>query len=183
MENLSVDDFRKCADLSNNLEIDSSKIVKIEPLDHSENDEGVVQLGFLVGKQQLQISTNANVEHPFFVYGKGWSSCHPKLTLHRYSLECQQLTVGDVCISLTHKKDNQRNARTDSSTTSSSVATVNGISEKSKTISAVSINVNTVTVVGTKASRLKGTSAKRKRRWSESDASQCTLPNSDSNAV
>lgn len=44
------------------------------------------------------------MEHPFFVFGQGWSACEPERTRHRYSLECHKLTVGDVCVSLTHKE-------------------------------------------------------------------------------
>ena len=52
----------------------------------------------------FQVSTEATLEHPFFVFGQGWSSCHPTWTLQRYGLECHKLSVGDVCISLTHKE-------------------------------------------------------------------------------
>lgn len=45
----------------------------------------------------------ATLEHPFFVFGQGWSSCSTEHTLHRYGLDCHKLAVGDVCISLTHK--------------------------------------------------------------------------------
>ena len=45
----------------------------------------------------------ATLEHPFFVFGQGWSSCSVTRTLARYGLDCQKLNVGDVCISLTHK--------------------------------------------------------------------------------
>lgn len=51
----------------------------------------------------FQVTVEATVEHPFFVYGRGWSSHNPERTLHRYGLSCQKLSVGDVCISLTHK--------------------------------------------------------------------------------
>lgn len=40
------------------------------------------------------------VEHPFFVYGKGWSSYCPDGTQQKFGLKCQQLQVGDICISL-----------------------------------------------------------------------------------
>ena len=45
----------------------------------------------------------ATLEHPFFVFGQGWSSCQPDRTAHRFGLSCHRLSVGDVCISLTHK--------------------------------------------------------------------------------
>lgn len=40
------------------------------------------------------------MEHPFFVYGKGWASCNPDGTYQLYGLKCQRLQVGDICISL-----------------------------------------------------------------------------------
>lgn len=54
----------------------------------------------------FQVTVEATLEHPFFVFGQGWSSCQPHRTLQRYGLPCQQLKVGDVCISLTHKDAN-----------------------------------------------------------------------------
>lgn len=41
-----------------------------------------------------------NQDHPFFVYGKGWSSFSPENTKQHYGLHCQGLQVGDICISL-----------------------------------------------------------------------------------
>lgn len=52
----------------------------------------------------LQVTVEATVEHPFFVFGRGWSSCEPKWTMKRYGLECHKLAVGDICVSLTHKE-------------------------------------------------------------------------------
>jgi hypothetical protein len=50
----------------------------------------------------LQVTVEADVEHPFFVYNRGWSSASPARTLARYGLNCRQLRVGDDCVSLTH---------------------------------------------------------------------------------
>lgn len=46
----------------------------------------------------------STVEHPFFVYGRGWASCKPERTLARYGLRVQRLQVGDVCVSLVARK-------------------------------------------------------------------------------
>lgn len=46
----------------------------------------------------------STVEHPFFVYGRGWASCKPERTLARYGLSVQRLQVGDVCVSLVARK-------------------------------------------------------------------------------
>lgn len=46
----------------------------------------------------------AQPEHPFFVYGHGWSSCHPDGSLQVFGLKCNRLQVGDICISLTPRE-------------------------------------------------------------------------------
>lgn len=46
--------------------------------------------------------------HPFFVYGKGWSSFSPDETLHEFGLKCHSLEIGDVCISLTPREPQPR---------------------------------------------------------------------------
>lgn len=48
----------------------------------------------------LQVILNCPVEHPFFVYGQGWTSSRPEQSLTKYNLNCQHLKVGDVCIFL-----------------------------------------------------------------------------------
>ena len=53
----------------------------------------------------FQVTVQASIEHPFFVFGQGWSSVNPERTLSRYRLPCKQLKVGDICISLTHRHD------------------------------------------------------------------------------
>ena len=42
----------------------------------------------------------AQLEHPFFVFHRGWASCSPGRSLQQYSLVCHQLAVGDACVSL-----------------------------------------------------------------------------------
>ena len=51
----------------------------------------------------LQVAVEAAVEHPFYVFGQGWSSVSPKGTMVRYQLSCKELKLGDICISLTHR--------------------------------------------------------------------------------
>ena len=69
------------------------------------------------------MTVEATLEHPFFVFGQGWSSCQPSRTASRFGLTCHRLIVGDVCISLTHKDVTSRvaelNARRNTSSTSS----------------------------------------------------------------
>ena len=49
------------------------------------------------------MAVEAALEHPFYVFGQGWSSTSPSRTMNRYQLPCKELKIGDVCISLTHK--------------------------------------------------------------------------------
>lgn len=106
VEDLETKDFVHSAEISNDLKIDSSSVVRIE-----ENVErGTAVLGFVVGEHKVQVTVEATLEHPFFVFNQGWSSCDPERTLQRYGLECRKLSVYDVCISLTHKEVTARAA-------------------------------------------------------------------------
>lgn len=51
----------------------------------------------------VQVTVEATLEHPFFVYSRGWASCSPQRTYEHYGLRCEQLAVGDVCVSLTNR--------------------------------------------------------------------------------
>lgn len=70
----------------------------------------------------FQVTVEATLEHPFFVFGQGWSSCDPQRTQQRYDLQCQKLSVGDVCISLTHKDVTARAAEISQQQQSSSLS-------------------------------------------------------------
>lgn len=59
----------------------------------------------------LQVSVEAALEHPFFVFDRGWSSCSPAKTDQRFGLACHQLNVSDRCISLTQKRIEQTTPR------------------------------------------------------------------------
>ncbi|XP_071174557.1 uncharacterized protein [Mytilus edulis] len=100
VEDLQTADFVHSAEISNDLKIDSSSVVRID----ENNERGTAVLGFVVGEHKVQVTVEASVEHPFFVFHQGWSSCDPQRTLQRYGLDCHKLSVGDRCISLTHKE-------------------------------------------------------------------------------
>ncbi|GFN92245.1 ataxin-1 [Plakobranchus ocellatus] len=99
VEELQTEDFVSSAQVSSDLKVDSSTVVRIE----EHQDRGTAMLSFSVGEHRVQVTVEATLEHPFFVFGQGWSSCSVTRTLARYGLDCQKLNVGDVCISLTHK--------------------------------------------------------------------------------
>jgi len=100
VEDLTIKDFEQSTSLSKDLKLDSSVLIKIE-VDSSCKK---AFLCYLVGPDEVQITIEAPLEHPFFVYNKGWSSVNPQLSLRRYHLNCCSLAVGDICASLTLKE-------------------------------------------------------------------------------
>ncbi|NXT76660.1 ATX1L protein, partial [Zapornia atra] len=96
VEDLQTHDFVRSAEVSGGLKIDSSTVVDIQ----ESQWPGLVTLHFVVGEQQSKVSIDVPPEHPFFVYGQGWSSCSPGRTAQLFALPCHRLQVGDVCISI-----------------------------------------------------------------------------------
>ncbi|KAM3876648.1 ataxin-1-like [Diretmus argenteus] len=98
VEDLQTQDFVRSAEVSGGLKIDSSMVVDIRA---SQQRPGLVALHFTVGEQQSKVTIDVPPEHPFFVFGQGWSSCSPEHTAQLYGLACHHLQVGDVCVSIT----------------------------------------------------------------------------------
>ncbi|KAF5901339.1 ataxin-1-like [Clarias magur] len=98
VEDLKTNDFVRSAEASTGLKIDSSMVVDIRA---SSQRPGLVALRFAVGERQSKVSIDVPPEHPFFVFGQGWSSCSPERTGQLYGLSCHHLQVGDVCVSIT----------------------------------------------------------------------------------
>ena len=105
VEDLNADDFvtsaASCADIS----IDQARIIKLE---HSP-DSGMSSISFSVGGESVSVCVSSS--HPFFVTKQGWSSPAPPLTLSQYNLQCSQLRVGDVCISLKHQPQESQDTK------------------------------------------------------------------------
>ncbi|XP_061599441.1 ataxin-1-like [Cololabis saira] len=98
VEDLQTQDFVRSAEVSGGLKIDSSLVMDIRP---SQQRPGLVSLHFTVGEQQSKVTIDVPPEHPFFVFGQGWSSCSPERTVQLYGLTCHHLQVGDMCVSIT----------------------------------------------------------------------------------
>ncbi|XP_072517013.1 ataxin-1-like [Salminus brasiliensis] len=104
VEDLQTQDFVRSAEMSGGLKIDSSMVVDIRV---SQQRPGLVSLHFTVGEQQSKVTIDVPPEHPFFVFGQGWSSCSPERTAQLYGLTCHHLQVGDVCVSITLQQQQQ----------------------------------------------------------------------------
>ncbi|KAM9408577.1 ataxin-1-like [Pholidichthys leucotaenia] len=98
VEDLQTQDFVRSAEVSGGLKIDSSLVMDIRS---SQQRPGLVSLHFTVGEQQSKVTIDVPPEHPFFVFGQGWSSCSPERTAQLYGLTCHHLQVGDMCVSIT----------------------------------------------------------------------------------
>lgn len=126
VEDLQTQDFVRSAEMSGGLKIDSSMVVDIRS---SQQRPGLVALHFNVGEQQSKVTIDVPPEHPFFVFGQGWSSCSPERTAQLYGLTCHHLQVGDVCVSVTlqqqtppqQKPQQQAQVRTPTKANSTSV--------------------------------------------------------------
>ena len=105
VEDLQTQDFVRSAEVSGGLKIDSSMVVDIRA---SQQRPGLVSLHFTVGEQQSKVTIDVPPEHPFFVFGQGWSSCSPEHTAQLYGLTCHHLQVGDVCVSITLQQQPQQ---------------------------------------------------------------------------
>ncbi|XP_056134067.1 ataxin-1-like [Lampris incognitus] len=105
VEDLQTQDFVRSAEVSGGLKIDSSMVVDIRA---SQQRSGLVALHFTVGEQQSKVTIDVPPEHPFFVFGQGWSSCSPERTAQLYGLSCHHLQVGDVCVSVTLQQQLQQ---------------------------------------------------------------------------
>jgi len=96
VEDLDTTDFLESANICHDVSIEQSTVLRLELVQPT----GLFMITFNVGKRGEEVTISASQEHPFFVYGQGWSSCSPSLSMARYSLSCHQLAVGDTCISL-----------------------------------------------------------------------------------
>ncbi|KAK2176034.1 hypothetical protein NP493_689g01009 [Ridgeia piscesae] len=111
------------------------------------------------------------LEHPFFVFGRGWSSCSPQRTMQYYSLQCHQLQVGDICISLTHKDTVTQPSTTSARRPQSGDATISVVAPHSgdwsqRSGSVMTQRVSTVRQTRSAGLETPGHAPTRKRCWS-----------------
>ena len=99
VEHLKTEDFVNSAASCPDISLEEATVTKLE----NNNNNNSVLITFSVGKSVAEsVTVTISPEHPFFVTGRGWSAFSPHLTMTRFSLDCKQLAVGDVCISLRH---------------------------------------------------------------------------------
>ncbi|GBP50689.1 Ataxin-1 [Eumeta japonica] len=94
VEDMRTEDFVASAERCGDLTLTHCTLLKLE--------ERAEQLSLTLAYDgnRSQVELESTVEHPFFVYGRGWASCSPERTQLRYGLRVRRLQVGDVCVSL-----------------------------------------------------------------------------------
>ncbi|XP_076607802.1 uncharacterized protein LOC143333585 [Chaetodon auriga] len=97
VEHLQTEDFMLGSLACPDLHLSCCTVQSISPSASS----SISRLLILLHDQQTQELVDVYVEYPFFVRGRGWSSCSPQRTARLCGLQCRQLSVGDVCLALT----------------------------------------------------------------------------------
>ncbi|XP_045108133.1 LOW QUALITY PROTEIN: basic proline-rich protein-like [Portunus trituberculatus] len=100
VEELETRDFLEAARAAEDLMLHPSTVAAITP---APGRPAATTITFTFPSRNTQVSVEAAVDHPFFVFHSGWSSCSPERTQHKYNLKVRRLQVGDVCVSLTKK--------------------------------------------------------------------------------
>ncbi|XP_022076186.1 uncharacterized protein LOC110970241 [Acanthochromis polyacanthus] len=98
VEHLQTEDFLLGSLACPDLRLSCCTVQSISP---SASSSSISRLLILLHDQQSQELVDVYVEYPFFVRGRGWSSCSPQRTARLCGLQCRQLSVGDVCLALT----------------------------------------------------------------------------------
>ena len=70
IEDLDTTDFIESAHLCPEVTLEQSTVVRLK----QNQSTGLFLVSFSVGKNTAEVAISARSEHPFFVYGLGWSS-------------------------------------------------------------------------------------------------------------
>ncbi|XP_013190771.2 ataxin-1 [Amyelois transitella] len=98
VEDMRLEDFVSSAERNGDLALTQCTVLRID--DRGEK----LALTLTYDRNRSQVELESTVEHPFFVYGRGWASGKPERTQARYGLQVERLQVGDVCVSLVPRK-------------------------------------------------------------------------------
>uniref|UniRef100_A0A3Q0SX65 HMG box-containing protein 1 n=1 Tax=Amphilophus citrinellus TaxID=61819 RepID=A0A3Q0SX65_AMPCI len=79
----------------------------LQLMEHAEivlSGQAVLQLTFDPGTfGYIPLTARCQLDHPFYVKNKGWSSFYPSLTVVQYGIPCYEMEVGDVCLPPGHR--------------------------------------------------------------------------------
>uniref|UniRef100_H3C865 HMG box-containing protein 1 n=1 Tax=Tetraodon nigroviridis TaxID=99883 RepID=H3C865_TETNG len=79
----------------------------LQLVDHTEivlSGQAVLQLTFDPGAfGRTRVTTRCQLDHPFYVKNRGWSSFYPSLTVVHHGIPCYDMEVGAVCLPPGHR--------------------------------------------------------------------------------
>ncbi|KAH8244923.1 hypothetical protein KR032_002482, partial [Drosophila birchii] len=101
VEDIRTEDFIQSALRSQMFDLREATVVRI---DRGAAPGQGVTITFSYDTQHDKVHMEVLPGHPLFVYGQGWASCNPQLSMQLYELKCQQLQVGDICLSLVQRE-------------------------------------------------------------------------------
>ncbi|KAJ2943703.1 hypothetical protein O0L34_g16814 [Tuta absoluta] len=160
VEEMRTEDFVMSADRSGDLTLTQCTLLRLE-------DRGDrIALTLTYDRNRSQVELESTVDHPFFVYGRGWASVKPERTMTRYGLRVQRLQVGDVCVSLVAKKH----------AANAVPATPTATHPPTPTTPTATVALPTSAPPQTHPENLSVKEDARKRRWSASDLSEDAPP-------
>ncbi|XP_037099462.1 HMG box-containing protein 1-like [Syngnathus acus] len=104
-------EWRKVEDLQSDVEEQSTLASYgcegLQLVAHAENvlsGQAILQLTFDPGAFGHSLLTaRCELDHPFYVKNKGWSSFYPSLTVVRYGIAGYEMELGDVCLPPGHR--------------------------------------------------------------------------------
>ncbi|KAI5637110.1 ataxin-1 and HBP1 module (AXH) domain-containing protein [Phthorimaea operculella] len=85
VEEMRTEDFVMSADRSGDLTLTQCTLLRLE----ERGDR--IALTLTYDRNRSQVELESTVDHPFFVYGRGWASVKPERTMTRYGLRVQRL--------------------------------------------------------------------------------------------
>ncbi|XP_023294846.2 putative uncharacterized protein DDB_G0271606 [Lucilia cuprina] len=118
VEDMRTEDFIQCAERSPHHQLAESTVVKINT-----SLPTTAVITFSYDRNRSKVDMEVSLDHPFFVYGQGWASCNPEMSMKMFGLKCQRLQVGDICISLTKREQPRQSTPPVSHTTQNSSLT------------------------------------------------------------
>ncbi|XP_050675241.1 ataxin-1 [Leptidea sinapis] len=98
IEEMRTEDFVMSSERTGDVTLTQCTLLRID-----ERGERLA-LTLAYDRNRSQVELESTVDHPYFVYGRGWASCRPERTMARYGLRVQKLQVGDVCVTLVARK-------------------------------------------------------------------------------
>uniref|UniRef100_A0AAY5ECF8 HMG box-containing protein 1 n=1 Tax=Electrophorus electricus TaxID=8005 RepID=A0AAY5ECF8_ELEEL len=100
--NMEWQDVEDLAESEEDFGSDGLKLVALE--ETVSFGQSILKLTFDPGSPEAGLLTaECQLDHPFYVKNKGWSSFYPSLTVVQHGIPCYEMQVGDLCLPPGHR--------------------------------------------------------------------------------